>query len=297
MQMETDENRLKLCIAGITFEITADYPLSSMRLNESYRDFACEESADIRLHASYEGLPDIPLNEEDLVFDSGAVWRLYQIGGEYIFSLSSPVVDHNPYRLAIFDQEFRQGQVFNPRQRPGEREDGLLSNPMEYPFSEVLMVCLLGRGAGLMVHACGLDHNGRGYLFAGNSTHGKSTMARLWEGQATILNDDRIVLRQREGRFWMYGTPWHGEYSALAPSGVPLEKVFFLGKGEENHAQRQLGAAASSRLLARAFPPLWDPAGMAFTLEFCAQIAEAVPCYDLKFAPDGGIIDFVRGMD
>jgi hypothetical protein len=145
-----------------------------------------------------------------------------------------------------------------------------------------------------MVHACGIDDGGRGYLFAGNSTHGKTTTARLWRDQATILNDDRIVLRQREGRTWMYGTPWHGDYRQVSPQGVPLEKIFFLRHGEENRASRVAGVAAASMLLARCFPPLWDAEGMGFSLDFCAQVVDSVPCYELGFVPDERAVEYVR---
>jgi hypothetical protein len=156
------------------------------------------------------------------------------------------------------------------------------------------MVCLLAQGRGLMMHACGIDDGGRGYLFAGNSTHGKTTTARLWKNHATILNDDRIVLRHREGRFWMYGTPWHGDYSGVSPHGVPLEKIFFLRHAQANAAHPSHGTAAVSMLLARAFPPLWDQTGMLFTLDFCAELVKTVPSYELGFVPNDDILDYVR---
>jgi hypothetical protein len=102
------------------------------------------------------------------------------------------------------------------------------------------------------------------------------------------------VLRQRDGRFWMYGTPWHGEYSGVSPQGVPLERVFFLRHAPANAVRRVAGAAAASGLLTRCFPPLWDAAGMRYTLDFCAQLAAAVPFYDLGFLPDERVVDLVR---
>ena len=70
-----------------------------------------------------------------------------------------------------------------------------------------LMINLLGKGRGVLVHSCGIDVNGDGYLFAGNSTNGKSTLAELWKDHGKILNDDRIVIRFWDGQFWMYSTP------------------------------------------------------------------------------------------
>jgi hypothetical protein len=145
-----------------------------------------------------------------------------------------------------------------------------------------------------MVHSCGVDDRGRGYLFAGNSTHGKTTMARLLKDSAVILNDDRIVVRYKDDRFWMYGTPWHGEYTGVSPQGVPIGKIFFLQHSKSNSVEKINGARAASMLLARSFPPLWDSEGMKFTLNFCSELVSAVPCYRLNFKPDESVIDFVR---
>ena len=40
--------------------------------------------------------------------------------------------------------------------------------------------------------------------------------------------------------------------------------------------------------------PLWDAAGMRFTLDFCAQLVADVPCYELGFVPDEHVLDVVR---
>jgi hypothetical protein len=172
--------------------------------------------------------------------------------------------------------------------------NGLLPDPLQYPLAEVLMICLLAQGRGLMVHACGIDDDGHGYLFAGNSTHGKSTMAQIWKDEACILNDDRIIIRKRGGRLWMFGTPWHGDYTGVSPQGVLLEKIFFLSHARVNSIYCFEGTAAASRLLTRSFPPLWHEEGMNFTLDFCAQVVSHVPCYELDFVPDKDIVDFVR---
>ena len=71
-------------------------------------------------------------------------------------------------------------------------------------------------------------------------------MARLWRDRALVLNDDRIVLRQKDGRIWRYGTPWHGDYDVVSPAGVPLEKIFFLRHDHVNQVQRRRGAAAAT---------------------------------------------------
>jgi hypothetical protein len=288
------QQRIVVKIAGIVFAISSDQPVESLWLEEAYRGFQCSEEPEVTLHARYGDLPALPLREGDRVFDSEMVWSLYRTGGQYALALRSPVSGPDPYRIALFDGDFRRGEVYSRLPEAGGAPDEPLPGPLDYPIAEVLMVCLLARGRGLMVHACGIDDGGQGTLFAGNSTHGKTTTARLWRDRATVLNDDRIVLRQREGRLWMYGTPWHGDYTGVSPEGVPLEKVFFLRHAGENRARRVAGAEAASMLLARCFPPLWDAEGMGFTLDLLAHLAGTVPCYELGFVPDERAVEYVR---
>lgn len=296
------QNHLSIKIADIIFSVfcrdtSCRVSTESIRLEESYQDFLCAEEPDIVINACYGGIPQILLRYEDKVFDSESIWSLYHIGGENVFVLKSPISGPLPYRIAVFDNDFGEGTVYDRIPESGKIPDGLLPNPLEFPLSEVLMVCLLAQGRGLMVHSCGIDDGGRGYLFAGNSTHGKTTMAQFWKDQAVVLNDDRIVVRRREGRFWMYGTPWHGDYSGVSPQGVPLERIFFLQHAAVNYARRMEGTVAASMLLARSFLPLWDADGMSFTLDFCTQLMINVPCYELGFVPDDSVVDFVRCVE
>jgi hypothetical protein len=293
LQLE-DQECILIQVSDIVFAVSSDWPVRSIRFGESYRDFFCGRVPEVTIRARYGELPELNLRDEDKAFDSEMVWSLYRTDGQHVIALRSPTSGPVPYRVALFDGEFRRGEVYSRLPEADWSPDEPLPGPLDYPLAEVLMVCLLARGRGLMVHACGIDDGGRGLLFAGNSTHGKSTMARQWANEAIILNDDRIVLRQRAGRFWMYGTPWHGDYTGVSPQGVPLDKVFFLRHGDDNHARQVAGAEAASMLLARCFPPLWDESGMRFTLGFIAQLAEAVPCYELDFVPDERIVEYVR---
>lgn len=291
---------LKVEIAGIVFSVSSDRRVEPAGLNNACRNFlCCSKEQEVTLHYRYGRLPRVPLREEDILFGTSrtGLWSLYRSEGQNIFALRSPADGSAaPYCIALFSPDFRKGEIFRLLRDDEGTSDALQADLMSYPLSEVLMVCLLAQGRGLMAHACGIDDHGRGYLFAGNSTHGKSTMARLWKENAVVLNDDRIVIRRREGRFWMYGTPWHGDYSGVSPSGVPIEKIFFLRHAGANEAGHREGISAASMLLTRCFAALWDAEGMRFTLDFCAQMVETVPCFELGFAADRNILDFVRGV-
>jgi hypothetical protein len=145
-----------------------------------------------------------------------------------------------------------------------------------------------------MVHACGISLDGRGLLFAGNSTDGKSTIAGLWKESARILNDDRIILRRTDEGIRMYGTPWHGDISDVSAGGAELEAVYFLSHGSANLIENESGAGAMSKLLKRSFLPLWSREGMDFSLDFCSYLVSTVPCSTLAFVPDSSVIELLK---
>ena len=152
----------------------------------------------------------------DMLFDSGGTWRMYQEHDDFVFSFVSTALGTAPYRLARFDTSFTRGMIsFNGDCVP----DSAALVPLEFPLDELMMINLLARGRGVEVHGCGvIDRDGTAYLFAGHSEAGKSTSARLWHREgATVLSDDRVVLRLREDRVWMYGAPWHGEEESGFP--------------------------------------------------------------------------------
>lgn len=185
---------------------------------------------------------------------------------------------------------------------PDEGESALLSfggsnrDPFVGPALELLTITRLARGEGVILHGCGISREGCGIVFAGESGAGKSTLSRLWAQSKGIdvLSDDRVIVRRQNGRFCLYGTPWHGDAAFAAPGGVPLERVFFIRHGEQNAVRPLARAFCVRELLKCSFPPLWEAAGMSFTLEFFDALTSAVPCAELAFVPDVGVLDFIH---
>jgi hypothetical protein len=286
-----EQEQIRVDVASIVFSITSSQNKLDYQMEKSYKQFLSTVQPEIFINIYYDGLTQFFLQDNNKVFDSEGPWSLYKFDKRKAIVCGESVPGLFPSRVALFDSDMKQVEIYSETER---LPNGLLPDPLQYPLAEVLMICLLAQGRGLMVHACGIDDGGHGYIFAGNSTHGKSTMARLWKDKACVLNDDRIVLRKHEGKFWMYGTPWHGDYTAVVPKGILLEKVFFLNQEDVNSMSCVEGATAASKLLTRCFPPLWNEEGMNFTLDFCAQLVSDVPCYELGFVPDNKIVDFVR---
>ncbi len=243
----------------------------------------------LRVHCDSQ--PDLALGQ--LAFDTGLGWRLYRNQGKWIVYVRS--ADRDPQQLAVFEPDFSTGDVY--LQPAGLETDGF-PFPLAYPLGKVFMINLLSRGHGLLMHACGVNDHGKGLLFVGTGNAGKTTTARLWAGRegVSLLGDDNIIVGERDGRFWIHGTPWPGEGGVFSPEAVPLERVFVLRQAAENRAVPLRPVDAASRLLVRSFPTFWDAEGMAYTTGLLGRLAQAVPCYELGFRPEPGAVDYVRGL-
>jgi hypothetical protein len=258
-----------------------------------HAEFHTDEAPDVTLEARVGTLPD--LAGWELAFDSKGVWQLYRRDERWAVRLSSPVPTPGPYRAAVFSGDFLRGEITTAAASFAISQDPF---PLQYPLAEVLMIHLLARGRGLLMHACAVRDGDEGLLFAGTSGAGKSTMARLWRRHtgATLLSDDRVILRQHDDGFWIYGTPWHGDARAVSPERAPLRRVFILGHGRGNRAARLSPIQASAALLVRSFPTYWDLPGMEWSLQLLARLSQAAPIYDFDFVPDEGAIEYVRGL-
>jgi len=177
-----------------------------------------------------------------------------------------------------------------------ERADRtILANPLRYPVDQLLLMLILARRQGAVIHSAGINFFGRTCLFPGISGAGKSTISRLCAGKRDmeILSDDRIIVKQDDDGFRAYGTPWSGEAGIAVNRSAPLAAVFFLKKGEENGLTR-LGPAEALRLLLPTVSiPWFDPAGREGVLNFCDRHLAGTPLYELSFTSDGTVADFL----
>ena len=228
-----------------------------------------------------------------VAFDSGGVWKLRRSADELVFEFRSPRFGAVPYKIGRFRADFSTGEVV--LHRPYFPAAGRVY-PLEYPLDELIFTNLLARQNGVELHGCGVADGDEGLLFLGFSGAGKSTLARLWRRHpgATILSDDRIILRARGGRVMMHGTPWHGDEALVAKGPVPLSRVFFLHQGPERAMRPCAGSEAVASMFARCFAPFHCADAIAGTVATLEQIVGLVPCADLWFTPDDAAIDFIR---
>lgn len=258
------------------------------------------------------GLPEVditvhvetpPKSKGRLLFNSGSIWRLYEVEGKRrIETLISQGGREVVERVGIFSPDFTRGKLYVApdvvRGIPEAAAKPGIAFPFSYPLDELLFIHLLSQGRGVELHGCGVQMDGVGLLFVGESGAGKSTVARLMAmcRGTQVLSDDRIILRESEGRCWIHGTPWHGDARAGAPGRVELKKVFIIRHGDKNAAQPLVRAQGAAALLARSFLTYWDAEGMKYTLDLIERVSNRIPIYDLAFIPTLECVEYVKHL-
>ncbi len=283
----------RLRVAGLTLQISSKRPTRFLQAPPGYRLFLAKRGGDIRLDY-VEDRPPEP-SPGSLVFESEGPWRVHRHEGGMLYSFQTPRLDPPLYKAVLIDEGLRRGRLFFPPPTRGRRP----RFAPDYPLDELLFQHRLAREGALELHACGLFVARRLALFSGQSGAGKSTTARLWRRHrrgTRILSDDRIVLKEERGRLLGYGTPWHGDGGFSQNARGELGAVFFLSHARRTACRRLPVAEGAALLMARSFPPPWDPLALGRALELCGRAAARVPCYELRFKPDRSAVDVVLKM-
>lgn len=288
--------RLAVQIGGFSFGMwcVGGMPVALDPEHEPFlvRGEAQKQGCDIELDISWAETLDLPEGEPS--FLSGGLWSAYVSSTGTKFYFSSPAVGPEPYKAAWFDPRFERGHVvLNRSAIPA----GQPIFPLEYPLDELAMMHRLALGEGVEVHALGLaDDDGSGYLFLGHSGAGKSTTARLWlsEPGVRLLSDDRVILREHDGQFWMYGTPWHGDAGIASPGRARLSRIFVLEQAPVEELVAMSRSQAAAELFARTFVPFYLRSGIQFSLGFLDQVTRSVPCSTFRFTPTASAVEAIR---
>lgn len=216
------------------------------------------------------------------------IWELWlDEAGRYVFVAPR----RWPPRWAVVDTGFTAGEVIGDfSSRNGE---GC------YPLQGIDIMFIANWLAGygdVILHAAGVVLDEKGYCFVGPAGVGKSTLAAYlsMNHSALVLGEDQVILRYRECRFWIYGTPWHESPAMCSPRGVPLERLFFLDRTAGAGVAACTPLDGVARLLQTAFVPYYRPEAVSGILERLALLAQQVPFYTLSYQLGADVLKLIR---
>jgi len=287
---------LHFSIGGMRIRVEAAEPFPANFVGDRLALFQTDEAPDP---------PDILVHWErgdppcrgvgPLIYAPGSIWRLHRSA------------DGEGYAAVI---SYAQGGELVPQATLVEADEHwrtfrVTENAPRDAFQSLLN---LGAGelivrtrilflGGIVFHACAIDDGGRGILMVGHSGAGKSTQSLIWSGiGATVLSDDRIAVRLKNGAPVAYGTPWGGTADIAHNGSVPLRAVLVLEQAPVNELVPLTGAEALSVLLVRSFLPYWNADLMNRAMDTVSKLMECVPVYIFRCRPDESVVPVVRSV-
>ncbi len=284
-------------IADITIQVSSDIPITDTTFGKKFQAFETEAPGDdmVSLHHR-PGVP--PVSRDTLgerVYCKGP-WEIFRKGENWHYAGVVSVNDgFRPYQMARFSDDHTAGEIFHG---PGTREaflNGNLQSLTSFPTDQILLAPLLADRDAVIVHAAGVVMNGNGYLFVGHSEAGKTTTSRMFMDKgATLLCDDRIIVRKHKNGFRIHGTWSHGDIRMVSSASAPLRAVFFLEKSPVNVL---LPMDDRFRSFYRLFPCLIKGLVTRRWLAQILPIAEVmitdIPFYRMLFDESGRIVDLI----
>lgn len=289
-------DRLSLSLSGMIFNVhSPDLPLyeDNDRFTRPFRHKSGCSRETIEVTIRREDFPAEPGG--DLLFDAGS-YGIYRTGSDRTIVFDPAADGNTPLWSAVISRDNRRIDVAAGAGLLREAEGGtFLETPFRYPLDQLAVIHLL-LGRGLLVHAAGAVIGGRGWLFAGVSGAGKTTVTNVIgkTGRGHFLSDDRIVVRAGPSGYEAWGTPWPGEAGTAVNEAAPLGGVFMLVQDTAVSITGLDPPAAARRLIPLVSAPWYDREDLPAALGFLDRLAAQTPFYELRFRPDAGLAEAVE---
>jgi len=205
------------------------------------------------------------------------IWELWETHrGDFVFYQPKEI----PERFVLVSCDFSRGEIFGELIKNG--------NYLNYPLKHIDMVIYsnwLAEFGDLILHASGFALDGLGYAFIGESGRGKSTLVSNFTKHQglTILGEDQVILRYLDGRFWIFGTPWHLNPEYCSPIGVPLKNLFVLDRSAAAVTYPLSPTEAMAAIMQTAFIPYYRKTKVERIMDNLDLLVREISIYTLAY--------------
>ncbi len=135
-----------------------------------------------------------------------------------------------------------------------------------------------------LLHGSAIAYDGSGIIFTARSGTGKSTHREYWKKcfgeRVRTINDDKPLLKKKDGKIYVWGTPWNGKHNLSENACVELKAVVLLSRAENNHIE-QIPFEEAFGELYKHFYKSSNGEYIGKLLEFCNEMSKSVKCFRL----------------
>jgi len=216
----------------------------------------------------------------DLYLEYESSGRTYRLSQKYAVDEASICNDDAVHKLSVTQEVIDSYKAAFP--------DAQITDWQYFIFGTELSALLMENN-GLVLHASAIQYENKAYLFSADSGMGKSTHTQLWLKNfsgASIINDDKPAIRNIDGSFFAYGTPWSGKSDINENVKIPLKAICFIEQGTQNSIERLTDVPKILKLLLSQTLRRGGKKRTSLLYETLDALLRTVPFYLLKCLPD-----------
>lgn len=279
--------------AGITIQVNSEYPITDQTFLPKFNQFEVDGpgSDNVIINHKFELIENSSYNFENNLIFSNQQWKIFQ-GNSYLVYQFKPVLPGEPGSqvTAVIQPDHSALDVYAGRLSESEYQNAQHNALSLFNSDQVLFSKLLCDRKGLILHANGFNYKGKGFLVAGRSGAGKSTISGMLKNSGfEILTDDRMFIRKQE-QFWIHGSWCHGSVPDASPISAPLKAIFFLVQAKENRLEKIKDKGNVGKLLIQALvKPFLGRRDWIITLETLEEMVKDIDCFNVYFDLSGEI--------
>ena len=94
------------------------------------------------------------------------------------------------------------------------------------------------------------------------------------------------MIREEEGQWYAFGTPWSGSSGECVNRKVSLDAVVFLNRGQINEVYPVSPIQGMEKILPRIIAPKWHEKYSLMAIDLAIKCLEKIPLYELYCRPD-----------
>ena len=149
----------------------------------------------------------------------------------------------------------------------------------------------------LLMHACGVEKSGQGYMFSGPQQSGKSTIAQK-SSKYHIFGDEIIILSLKDDSVVMSPTMLEGEYLARKGEEAALKKIYFIEHGNRLTVKKMTDQEKFYSVMKNSFPFMLfekkSPEVFRTLFKLASHYSLMVDCYRLTSRKEDDVWEVIK---
>jgi hypothetical protein len=216
---------------------------------------------------------------------SDVLWRIFKMNNGICIHVFDPNELKKLQHIAFYHQLDQTWSIYS------NSCDNVSLESLSYPMMPLILYYLSTQKEAIFIHASGVYDGKMGRIFSGFSGIGKSTLATIWrlEG-AQVINDDRLILRKIDEKWWMFNTPM---YYRDTPRKAPLHFIYLPFHDLANSHKPIKGIHATMKLMAHCIQHGYNSTDVNQLLNIVLDLTKTTSIAHLGVVPNKEICQFI----